>query len=79
MYPHEVEQLIHEQKRLSRRDRAQIAEQLKRYETECGPCITMKVDPAVFQQKPVAQVMKDISMMNLLVQHQQGIPAHAQS
>jgi hypothetical protein len=36
---------------LTRRDRQDIAMQMARYESECGPCITVR--PAVTKQTPV--------------------------
>lgn len=41
---------------LNHRERWDLRKQMDRYEQECGPVVTYKVDPSVFKQRPVAVI-----------------------
>ena len=50
-------------KKLSWRDRMDIARQLARYNNECGEVIVVRVDPAVFRQQPITVVHARLTEM----------------
>lgn len=50
-------------KKLSWRDRMDVARQLARYNEECGEVIVVRVDPAVFKQQPITVVHARLTEM----------------